>query len=276
MIRNYLLSALRNLWRNKLITLINLLGMAVGFGIFLTLLTWIRYDASFDKFHKDIEHMYVLNVRLTMNGSEFTSQRTGGIYARELTELFPQVKNSCRISMPHEFELGVMAAEADTTLPMRYLDESEVLMVDSNFFEFFSFPLVSGNVEEVFTARDQIVITESLANKLFGENEALNGQIKIGEGGYFTVVAVAADPPSESSYQFKALLGFHILEEMGYPVNSYGGTMYFNNFKIAEGTDLVALNEKINAHVEENFEADFDSWFFLDRLETQQSICRKH
>ena len=267
MIRNYLLSALRNLWRNKLITLINLLGMAIGFGIFLTLLTWVRYDGSFDKFHKDIDNMYVLNIRLTMNGSEYTAQRTGGIFARELKDLFPQVEQSCRISMPHEFELGVPGEVNDSTVPMRYIDESEVVMVDSNFFDFFSFPLVSGNVDEIFTARDQIVITQTLANKLFGETEPLNSQIRIGEGGYFTVVAVAADPPTVSSYQFQALLGFHVLEEMGYPVNSYGGTMYFNNLKIAEGTDLLALDNKINAHVEENFEADFDSWFFLDRLD---------
>ncbi len=202
-----------------------------------------------------------------MNGSEYSTQRTGGVYARELTELFPQVESACRVSQAMEFELGVLAEQSDSTIPMRFLDESEVIMVDSNFFDFFSFPLVSGNVGEVFTARDQIVITKTLANKLFGENEALNRQIKIGEGGYFTVVAVAADPPSESSYQFNALLGFHILEEMGYPVNSYGGTMYFNNFKLAEGSDMEAMDKKINAHVEENFEADFDSWFFLDRLD---------
>ncbi len=46
--------------------------MAIGFGIFLTLLTWVRFDASFDKFHEDIESMYVLNVRLNMNGSDYT------------------------------------------------------------------------------------------------------------------------------------------------------------------------------------------------------------
>ncbi len=92
MIRNYLLIALRNLWRNKLITLINLVGMAIGFGIFLTLLTWIRFDARFDKFHEDIEKMYVLNIRLTMNGSEYTAQRTGGIYSRVLRSCFPRWK----------------------------------------------------------------------------------------------------------------------------------------------------------------------------------------
>ncbi|TFH25338.1 MAG: ABC transporter permease, partial [Bacteroidia bacterium] len=267
MIRNYLLIALRNLWRNKLITSINLLGMAIGFGVFLTLMSWVRFDGSFDKFHEDIKRMYVLNIRINLNGSDYTSQRTGGVYSRALVEFFPQLESSCRASQPIEFELGIPVEDGDEKVPMKYFDESQVVMVDSNFFSFFSFPLVSGNPEEVFSARDQIVITESLASKLFGEKKALNQQIRIGEGGYFTVVAVAADPPVESTYQFKALLGFHVLEEMGYPVDEYGGTMYYNTFKLAEGSNLVALNEAINKHVEENLEDDFYSWFFLDRFD---------
>ena len=79
MIRNYLLSALRNFWRNKFITIINLVGMAIGFGMFLTILTVIRLDAGFDRFHEDIDKMYVLNVRLNMNNSDYTAQRTGGV-----------------------------------------------------------------------------------------------------------------------------------------------------------------------------------------------------
>ena len=250
-----------------MITTINLVGMASGFGIFLTLLTWIRFDAGFDKFHKDIEKMYVLNIRLNLNGSEYTSQRTGGVYARVLTELYPEVESGCRVSQPREFELGIPAEEADADVPMKYFDESQVIMVDSNFFSFFTFPLLEGDAEELFKARDHIVITERLARKLFGDKEALNRQIKIGEGGYFTVVDIADDPPVGSTYQFKALLGFHVMEELGYPVNEYGGTLYFNNFKLAEGTDLVSLNEAINTHVNEHFEEDFESWFFMDRFD---------
>lgn len=267
MIRNYFLIALRNLWRNKVMSIINLLGMAIGFGIFLTLVTWIRFDARFDKFHEDIENMHVLNIRLTMNGSEYTSQRTGGIFSRVLKELFPQVESSCRVSQPREFELGIPVEEDDVDVPMKYYDESQVVMVDSNFFSYFTFPLLKGDPEQVFTARDQIVITESLATRLFGEKEALNRQIKIGEGGYFTVVAVAEDPPVGSTHRFNALLGFHVMEEMGYPLNGYGGTMYFNHFKLAENTDLVALNEAINEHVNENFEEEFNSWWFMDRFD---------
>ena len=270
MIRNYLLIAVRNLWRNKAMSLINLLGMAVGFGVFLTLLSWIRFDTHFDKFHEDIDQMYVLNIRLNLNGSDYTAQRTGGVYSRVLKELFPQVEASCRVSQYMAFELGIPVEDSDADVPMRYYDENQVVMVDSNFFSYFSFPLLEGDPEQIFTARDQIVITERLAKKLFGEEEAMNRQIRIGEGGYFTVVAVAEDPPVASTHQFNALLGFHVLEEMGYPVNEYGGTMYFNHFKLEEGCDLVALNEAINEHVQENFDADFDTWLFMDRFD------RKH
>lgn len=248
-------------------SLINLLGMAVGFGIFLTLLSWVRFDGGFDKFHRDIKKMYVLNVRLSMNGADYTSQRTGGIYSRVLKDLFPQVENSCRVSTPYEFELGIPVEETDSDVAMKYFDESLVVMVDSNFFSYFTFPLLEGDPEEVFTARDQIVITQSLARKLFGEEKAMNRQIRIGEGGWFTVVAIVEDPPETSTHIFNALMGFHILEQMGYPLNSYGGTMYYNHFKLAEGWDLVSMNEDINKHVDEHFDADFDSWFFLDRFD---------
>jgi hypothetical protein len=248
-------------------SLINLLGMAIGFGVFLTLLGWIRFDARFDKFHKDIDRMYLLNIRLTMNGSDYTAQRTGGVYSRVLRELFPQVESSCRVSQPFEFELGIPVEDSAADVPMKYYDESQVVMVDSNFFDYFSFPLLKGDPDQIFTARDQIVITDRLSRKLFGEDEAMGKQIRIGEGGYFTVVAVAEDPLRASSHQFNALLGFHVLEEMGYPINGYGGTMYFNHFKLEEGTDILALNEAINKHADENFDPDFDTRLFLDRFD---------
>jgi len=267
MIRNYLLIAIRNLWRNKIMSLINLVGMAIGFGVFLTLFSWIRFDKQFDKFHEDIDQMYVLNIRLTMNGSDYTAQRTGGVYSRVLKELFPQVESSCRVSQPQEFELGIPLEKSEADVPMKYYDENQVLMVDSSFFSYFTFPLLQGDPEQIFAARDQIVITERLAKRLFGDEDAMHKQIKIGEGGYFTVVAVAEDPPKASTHQFNALLGFHVLEEMGYPLDSYGGTMYFNHVKLEEGCDLLAMNEAINKHVEENFDADFQTWLFLDRFD---------
>ncbi|MFH0758577.1 MAG: ABC transporter permease [Bacteroidota bacterium] len=270
MIRNYFLIAIRSLWRNKMVTLINLVGMALGFGIFLSLWSWVRFDYNFDKFHKDIESMYLLNVRYTMNGSEYTSQRTGGIYAELLKSNFPQVLSSCRVSEPQELQFGVQSdsitqGEAGNP-PMKYFNEPEVLAVDSVFLDFFSFKLLQGNLDFIFSEKDHLVITESMARKLFGDKDPMDKMVRIGEGGYFRVVGVTEDPPVESTYQFQALAGFHIMEELGYPINGYGGTMFYTNVKIAPGTDLTALDREINNLVDENFESDLEAILFLDTL----------
>lgn len=264
MIRNYILTALRNLWRNKLVTLINLMGMAVGFGLFLSFWNWSRYDLSYDRFHEEIDRLYILKARLTMNGSEYDADRVGGIFGPVLPQLFPQVSSSCRIFQPLDFELGVPDEGGEGNL--RYFHEEEVMAVDSTFFDLFSFRLLQGSRGEVFTAPDHIVITESLSRKLFGDSTVLGRSIRIGEGDIFTVAGVAEDPPENSSYQFRVLIGFPVMGKMGYPVDGYGGTIYYSNFKLQEGTDLDALNVKINEHVRENFDSDFDAWFYLDPL----------
>ncbi len=264
MIRNYFIIALRSLWRNKLITGINLVGMAIGFGIFISLWAWVQYDYRFDKFHEDIDQMYLLNVRVSMNGSEYATQRTGGIYSELLVREFPQVLSACRVSEPQEFELGIEPDSEGDEAVTRYFNEDEILAVDSNFFDFFSFNLLQGNRDLVLTERDHIVITQSLARKLFETEDALDKTVKLGEGAYFTVAGIVEDPPEESSYQFQALMGFHIMEQRGYPINGYGGTMYFNNFKIDPQADLITLDKAINDLVEANFESDLDATYFLD------------
>lgn len=251
-----------------MVTLINLVGMALGFGIFVSLWIWVRFDYSFDKFHQDIESMYLLNTRVTINGSEYTVQRTGGIYAELLKSNFPQVVSSCRVSEPQELEFGVQTDSISKgeagSLSMKYFNEPEVLAVDSNFLDFFSFRLLQGNPDFIFSEKDHLVITESMAHKLFGDRDPMEKVVRIGEGGYFKVVGVTEDPPVESSYQFQALVGFHIMEELGYPIHGYGGTMFYTNVKIAPGTDLAALNKEINDLVDENFDSDLEATYFLD------------
>ena len=167
-----------------------------------------------------------------------------------------------------EFELGIPVSDtvAGEAVSTRYIDEDEVLAVDSVFFKFFSYKLLKGDVDKVFTERNHLVITESLALKLFGEEDPVGQEVRMGEGGWFEVAGIVEDPPETSSFQFNALLGFHVMEELGYPMNGYGGTMYFNNFKLIEGCDVPALNTAINEYMAENYDLDLDANFFMDRL----------
>ncbi len=208
--------------------------------------------------------MYLLRVRFTMNGSEYTSDRTGGIYARILDENFARVESSCRVSQPQEFELGIPQEPEGQDALMKYYDEREVLAVDSTFLKFFTFPLISGNLEHIFSSRDHMVITKGMSEKLFGNKEALNQQVKVGEGGYFTVAGVVEDPPETSSIRFSALVGFHIMEELGYPVNGYGGTMFYTFCKLTTPVGITEMDQAINQHVEENFDSDLESYLFME------------
>jgi putative ABC transport system permease protein len=266
MIRNYIVIALRSLWRNRTITLINLVGMSVGFGLFLIFWSWTRFDLGYDRFHEDIGRMYFLRVKLTLSGSEYDADRTGGIYASLLPEQFPQIYASCRVSSPLDFELGVPAGEGKENGSVRYFHEDEILAVDTTFFDFFSFRLKEGNRNMVFSEKDRIVITESLARKLFGDSAAMGRTIRIGEGDYYRISGVVEDPPVNSSYRFRALLGIHIMEQLGYPVNGYGGNIYYTNFKVAEGSDIQALNKEINENVKEFYVSDMDARFHLDPM----------
>ncbi len=265
MIRNYFIIALRNLWRNRMVTLINLLGMAIGFAIFLSFWTWVSFNLNYNRFHEDIDRMHMLHVTFTTeNGSEFTSERTGGAFARVLVDEFPQVESGCRISQSLQFEMGIPVEDTASGAVMKFYDEDRVLAVDSNFFSFYSFSLIKGDPATVFTERNHMVITRELSLRLFGDQDPMGRQIRIGEGGYFTVTGLAEDPPEESSFRFRALLGFHIMAELGRPVDGYRGNMYYSNFKLRPGTDLEGLNRSINTLVGERADVELGARYFLD------------
>lgn len=264
MLKNYIIIAFRNLWRNKMTTLINLTGMALGFGIFISLSDWVRHDLSFDRFHEDIEKIYTLNARIHSNGAEYTSEKAGGIYASLLSENFHEIEAACRVSEALEFELGVRGDTSLEEATVKYFSEAEVLAADSNFFSFFSFTMVEGDPSLLLSSKDNIVLSKSMADKLFGDDKALYQDVKFGEGGYFTVVGVVEDPPNNSTLQFNVVMNFGILEELGYPIDGYHGAIYYNFFKVKEGSDFEKINRTVNELVEMNSDSDLDVYYFLE------------
>ncbi len=249
-----------------MITLINLLGMAIGFAIFLSFWTWVRFNMSFDRFHEDLDNLYILHITFaTDDGSEFTSDRSGGAFTGMLEE-FPQVESSCRISQPQQLEFGIPVRDTTLGYSMDYFDEDLVLAVDSNFFHCYSFPLIKGNPDIIFSQRNHLVLTRTLALKLFGNEDPMGKQVKIGEGGYFEVVGIVQDPPEASSFQFEALLPFPIMGELGFPLDGYGGTIYYSGFKLQPGTDLAQLDRSINSLLSERIDPEVEMRVFLDPL----------
>ena len=169
MIRNYFKIAFRNIVRNKVFALINILGLAVGMACFILITLWIKDELSFDRFHDNKDNLYLLTI---IHPGDTVDPNVPYALAPRLADEFPEVIQFTRI-----YEYGLLS-----TCTFKYLPENgnsvmfyedNVNFVDSSFFSMFSFPFVFGNPETAFQNPDSLVITDEIATKYFGHDNPL-------------------------------------------------------------------------------------------------------
>ena len=199
MLKNYLTIALRNLVRYKIYTVINALGLATGIAFCLLTFLYVRHEWTYDQFHEKSDRIY----RLGMSGGTFggrdkaTHVRLSDQIGPLMRENIPQFAHVVRI-----YERTVTVSHGDTSF------EAQSLVTDENFFQLFTFPLIQGEPKTALTNPNSIVLTQSAAQKYFGQNDVLGQEISIrGKFGKeeektFLVAGIAGDPPANSSIQF--------------------------------------------------------------------------
>lgn len=204
MLRNYLTVALRNLWRNKAFSLINITGLSVGLAAGILLLLWVQDELSFDRFHRNAANIYRLSARMDMEGEEQIWGTPAPILVFGLKDV-PEVANACRIKQNW--------GEALYQYGDKSLMQGKSAYVDASFFELFSFPLVKGNPRKPFSAVRSMVITETTARKYFGNDDPVGKIIRVDNKHNYEVSGVIRDMPGNSSLQFQVLLPMNIVKE---------------------------------------------------------------
>ncbi len=198
MFSNYLKVALRYLLRNKGYSIINILGLAIGITCCVLVMLFVRSEWSYDRFHTNVSRIYRVWLHENYDGYSFTNTLTPIPLGPTLHANIPDIESSCRVNM---FNTLVQYGS-------NHFNET-VGMVDSNFFQVFDFGLVKGNRQDVFPNTRSLVVSEKMAQKYFGKEEAIgkNLDLQLGtEKVLFTVTAVAKRPPNESSIQFDMLI----------------------------------------------------------------------
>ncbi|MBD3166925.1 cell division protein FtsX, partial [bacterium] len=197
MLRNYLVIALRNLWKHRLFSAINILGMAIGMAACLLILLYIRHEISYDRFHADSDRMYrILTIDKALGVSSSLVGITMPPLGPSLVKDFPEVELTARVT--------------GTTRAMLTHEEQQVFAdpyraADSTFFRMFDFKLLRGDPDRVLASPFSIVLTESLARRMFGEIDPVGKVIESQSGYELTVTGIAADVPGNSHLQFEAL-----------------------------------------------------------------------
>lgn len=267
MIQNYFKTAWRSLWKNKFYTLINISGLAVGLATGIMLLLWVQHELSYDKFNKDYQDIYQLSTHFQTNGDNITWEGVPGplnVFAQSI----PEVQSSVRILS--EFDQVLSDKEKK-----KMLDGNIIAFVDSGFLSMFDFSLVQGNKATVFPNNNSIVITQSTAQKLFGDSNAIGETIIYFETN-FTVTGVLQDFPDNSSMHYDALFPMGIYAQQFTANGGNGdwktidedmGSFIFNTFvKLQSNVSSEKIGETFSTAYKKARNGDSDAAFRLQNL----------
>ncbi len=239
MIRNYIKTAFRNLWRNKSFSIINVVGLSVGLACCMLIFLYAMDEISYDRFHEKSTSIYHLTADFKgadghVNKSSSTGMMPGPAFKRQI----PEIADFVRIqSANYTIKRGTAAFD------------QEALYVDDNFFSVFSFPLVGGNPQTALRDIHSVVLSEEVAEKYFGKHNAVGQvlELKVNEKFQpFTVSAVTRKSPQNSSIKIQMLLPMKFNESLN---NDKQWMNFFLNtfFVVRPSANIRAVEAKMAA-----------------------------
>lgn len=207
MFRNYFTVAIRNLWRNKLFSIINVVGLSLGLACCILIFLYTKDEVSYDRFQAKKDQLFRITSEIVDKDgkSNFKSGKTGAVHGPAFKREIPEILDYVRIS-----HTNYVVKKGNETF------DQEALFVDDNFFSIFSFPLISGTAKSAFTELNSIVLTEDAAKKYFGKTDIIGQTLELQvkeKFQPFVVSAVARNPPENSSIKFQVLLPIKFSEK---------------------------------------------------------------
>lgn len=198
MLKNLLKVALRNMGKDRIYSLLNILGLTLGITCSLFLFLYILHELSFDQFHSKKDRIYRVVTHFTESDNQFTWPLGQLPLATEMEESYSEVEHAVRfIGTGRElFE--------NPDRDVRFYEE-EFFYVDSSVFDVFSFPLIAGDPRTALTQPNTAIVTESTAKKYFGNEDPIGQSFQNGDE-HYKITGLMADVPSNSHLEFDALL----------------------------------------------------------------------
>ena len=217
MFKNYLKIALRNLFHHKVLSGINILGLAAGISCCLLIALYVYNETSYDRFHKKAHRIVRVTMEYGFDGVINKIAVTGNKVFPAFKRNFAEVENGVRM-----FNLGAIV-KYDNKL----FEEDRFVFVDSTFFDIFSFKLLKGNPLTVLQNPNTVVLTEFSAKKYFGSEDAIGKILRVNNEKDYTVTGVVTDCPVNSQIKFDFLASFSSLEGDIYKKEKWWNANYY-------------------------------------------------
>lgn len=234
MLRNYLKVTLRNIRRQKVYSLINILGLAVGLTCCILILLWVQDEKSYDRFNEHADRIYRI----------ITVDKSGGAnpyFAVTPLPMAPAVKD--------EFPEILFAARTTARTMKLYNGENGIdekgLLVSPDFLNMFTFRFLGGDPENALTSPGKIVISEKMAKRHFGSEDPLGQILNTRGGSEFVISGIFQDIPRQSHINFDYLVNFRRLEKGGMDLNRWQNISFYTYVMLEKGARFQEVAQKI-------------------------------
>ncbi len=237
MIKNYIITAFRNLVRNPVYTLINTFGLSIGITCSILIMIFINHELSYDRFNRKADDLYRMVFEMVeQNTSIKTPQMTAPV-APAMQEEFPEVINVTRLSTNRE---GFFSYQN------RNHHIRNLLYTDSSFFDMFSYDLIQGDQESVMREPYSVVLCEETARKIFGDQNPVGEIIRWNNRDDLMVTGVVKQPPANSHLQFSSLVSFSSLyDDKRLYMDWNGGMQYYHYVELVSGFPKEEIEAKL-------------------------------
>jgi putative ABC transport system permease protein len=243
MLKNFITVALRNLFRHKVYSVVNIAGLAIGIACCLLISLYVRDEVSYDGYHKNIKQMYRLVHGWHQPGEKLAPNNYwvwgSSVAGSLLTTDFPEIKKVVQFSGRRE----MLFQHGD-----KRFQERNVFYADSTAFDIFSWNMLQGNPQTALIAPYTIVLTKSTARRYFGDADALGQTLIIDNGATYKVTGIIEDIPSNSHFTFDALISSTTWRRERPDDFKYWGYVDFYTYFLAdEKFDRASFEAKIPA-----------------------------
>ncbi|QMU31216.1 ABC transporter permease [Adhaeribacter radiodurans] len=240
MLTNYLKIALRNLFRHKVFSFINISGLALGMTCSILIMLWVQDERSFNQFHTKIDRLYrVMEVQHYGGNSDFTFDATPGPLGENLPKDFPEIAQA--VTLHPGFNLLFTNADQALKQPGTY--------ASPDFFRIFSFDFIQGNPQTALTHPRSVAISETMAQKYFRTTNVVGKTIKVNSKDTYQITGVFKKVPKNSSLQFDWVMPFSDYAKENDWVKDWGNNGPKTYVLLQPGASLASLNQKMEHYI---------------------------
>jgi putative ABC transport system permease protein len=200
MLNNLIKYSIRSFKRQRAYIIINVLGLSIGIACSLLITLFIINEAGYDKYNIKKDRIFRLVLNGKIGGQEVTAASTAAIIGPTMAKEFPEVEDFLRMN-----GRGPTVIEYNS----QTFTEEHIIEADSSFFNFFSIPVIKGDIDNLLNGPRKVVLTESSAKRIFGAENPIDRQIKIGTDTIkYTVSGVIGDIPGKSHFEANMIISF--------------------------------------------------------------------